>query len=157
MRLIPYEKFVLRTPDAPEEVAARLSLVPAMGLVGETRGGRFVITLRHPSQQAHLPVAVVLGEIVAVPDGSEIHIAMRPDSFSVAATLLICGLLLVNIIGTIIGGLRTGLTSSGPLLGLAVMVPLLFAVWGFVNARFWKEASQARRMLYATATPPVGA
>lgn len=157
MRLVPYERFVLRTASAPEEVAARLSLVPARELGGETRGGRFVVTLRLPSQQAHLPVAVIVGEIVAVPDGSEVRIAMRPDTFSVVTTLLLCGLLLVSIVFTILGGLRTGFTNSGAMLGLAVMVPLLFAVWGFVNARFWKEASQARRMLQATAAPPVGA
>ncbi len=164
MRALPYERLTLVTSRKPEEVEA---------LLAEMIAARWRITLRSPPQPlrgkltlTHFKVVralgaasnawapVIVGDIVPVPEGTELRLRFRLAVAVAIFMLFWFGGLFFGAAMLLCGGLEKGFgpgsTSCGAQgclgagIGLAGMV---LAGYALMSVSFWGEVRRARALL----------
>ena len=168
MNFLPYERVVFRTNDAAPVVKERLAALVAAGrfrwrrpqkpFVGTLEGHRFKVVrvlgtfLGVPVHNSFRPV--VLGEVVPVPEGTEVRIRFRLPLFVALFMAIWFGALLLGA-ATLVGHtLRAG---TGPhaqngvrkpgAVDVALFAMMALLAYALTSVPFWAEVRKAKTLL----------
>ena len=135
--LVPYRRFVLTTPDAPDLIRWRVETQKALprNLVGlaDVRGFK----IRRDGWAMKWPPPVAVGEIVVSTSGrTEVRVVLRPHwSF-----IIFCGICLMIPSMVFIGSLVAAVLGNQILSTLLVAPAMIAVVWLMALAQFRSEA-----------------
>lgn len=146
--MIPYLRLTLAAADPPEVVAARLRSAvtsrrfflrrPQRPFRGTITGRRFKLVRAQSIFQRDGSEPVILGDLVPVAGGTEVHIRMRPHAFDFGAPVF---WLCVFALWVQPGAFRDHPSFVLPFLGFGAAFYAFLVVW------FWTRAKRARALL----------
>lgn len=159
MKLLPYERLNLRTSESPEAVVTRLDKMVAPGwffLRNPPQPFRGTISGRHFKIARLLGTflglryrnswqPVIVGEVAAMAEGTEVRIRMRLHAFVAVFTALWFAFLLSFIAISLSIALRRGFDAAVP--GLLVACGMGAVAYSLVSFSFWSEVKKARALL----------
>jgi hypothetical protein len=169
VKFLPYLRLTLYTDNTPEAVGERFASIvsarrfylklPAEPFVGSIRGGHFKVvpvlrsTSGRPRRNSWRPV--VVGDIVRVPNGTEVRVRMRIPIQAAAFMLLWFGSLLAIAILVLWKGQRGGLAApntrhggrDGGLGVVAIIGGMLAFGYLLMSVAFWTEAGKTKTVL----------
>jgi len=150
---------ILYTESEPEAVVARLAQMvavpkfywrrPSEPFLGSIRGTHFKVVPVQRTRNSSRPV--IVGDIVRVPNGSEIRVRMRLEVFAAAFMAIWLGGLISIAAGLFFHGLKHGFTSGSrggsPAVGLALVGGMILFGYLMMSISFWVGVKKARALL----------
>ncbi len=164
MRLLPFERVMLRSDDPPAVVEAKLAELigpprflmfgwPEEPFRGRIEGGHFkALSLISHWRNSWRPV--ILGDIVPAVGGTEVRLRLRM-TLGAAAFMAVwfggLGLIMASVLlAVLLAGFGSGGMTPASVTAVAVVgggFAMALAFYGLMSACFWTEANKARRLL----------